>query len=94
MSQINPFTGSIVQAPQVQRAQAAEKDRQLRKLNDLAKNAALQDDQLQREVESSQAVTPISDSPPQKRQNRRAPARPKRREADSEAGDSGIDLTA
>lgn len=94
MTQVNPFTGSIVQAPQVQRTQAAEKDRHLRKVQDLAKNAALQGDQLQHEVESSEALTPVHDQPP--KQQRRARSRPPRSpQVDSEdPGESHLDVTA
>jgi hypothetical protein len=92
MTQINPFTGSIVQAPQVQRTQAAEKDRQLRKVTDLSKNAALQGDQLQHEVESSEALTPAQDEQPRKnpRQSRKKP----RTSAEQDDGESHIDVTA
>ena len=90
MTQINPFTGSIVQAPQVQRTQAAEKDRQLRKVTDLSKNAALQGDQLHNEVESSEALTPAQDEQPRKnpRQSRKKPR------AEPDDGESHIDVTA
>ncbi|HWP40368.1 MAG TPA: hypothetical protein VNL70_05535 [Tepidisphaeraceae bacterium] len=59
MSQINPFTGSILQAPHVQRQQAADKDRQVRKAHDQAKNAALADDRLEHQVESAEELQPI-----------------------------------
>ena len=44
MTQINPFMGSILQSPVVQRQQSAEKDRQVRRANDMEKNAALPED--------------------------------------------------
>ena len=61
MSQINPFTNSIVQAPQVQRQQATEKDRQLRRAVDQQKNAALQGDRLEHQVESAEELAEIHD---------------------------------
>ena len=91
MSQINPFTGSIVQAPNVQRTQAGDKDRQLRRAHELAKNAALQGDQLQHEVESSEALTPAGDDQPRKQpRNKHNHPHP----ADDDAGESHIDVTA
>jgi hypothetical protein len=75
MSQINPFTGSVLQAPQVQRQQAADKDRQLRRVSDQAKNAALNDDKLEHQVESSDVVAPTQDHPQQpKKKDKRKPA--------------------
>ena len=59
MSQINPFIGSILQATDVQRQQADTKDRRLRRVADLAKDSALVDDQLEHQVESSDAVAPV-----------------------------------
>jgi hypothetical protein len=95
MTQINPFTGSIVQAPQVQRSQATEKDRQLQKANALSKNAALQGDQLEHEVESGEAITPAHDEDPRKPPQR---DRPRRRQATSnipdDADESHLDVTA
>lgn len=95
MSQINPFTGSIVQAPQVQRAQAAEKDRQVRKLHDLTKNAALQGDQLQHEVESSEALTPVQDEQLSKQPKRRRGQSRQRSPSDADdTPETHIDVTA
>ena len=95
MSQINPFTGSILQAPQVQRTQAAARDQQLRKAQDLAKNAALQGEQLEHEVESSEPVIPANDGEARKQ----SPRGRKRRQSDESlhvhnSTDEHIDLTA
>ncbi len=62
MTQINPFTGAIIQAGQLQPPQqSAAKDRQIRRAQNLARNSALQGDQLEHQVESTQAVEPASD---------------------------------
>jgi len=94
MSQINPFTGSILQAPQVQRQQAADKDRQLRRVNDRAKNAALNDDTLEHQVESSDVVAPTHDAPDQQKRHRPKPA--KRAAADQSESNPPphVDVTA
>ena len=57
MSQINPFTGSILQATNVQRTQAAEKDRAIQKARDRQKNSGLGRELLEHQVESSEAIT-------------------------------------
>lgn len=61
MSSINPFSGYIAQGSQVERTQAADKTRQVRRTQDLSKNVALQDDQLEHQVESSDAVAAVHD---------------------------------
>ncbi len=96
MSQINPFTGSILQAPQVQRNQAAEKDRQVRKAHDLSKNAALQGDQHQHEVESAEAPSAVHEEQPKnpRRRKNAAHAHEESAQRDDSAGDEHLDLTA
>ena len=62
MTQINPFTGAIVQGMQVQPPrQSAEKDRQIRRVQNLSKNSALQGDQLEHQVESADAPHAVND---------------------------------
>jgi hypothetical protein len=79
VSSINPFSGYVAQGAQVERLQAAEKSRQVRREQTLAKNIAAQDDQLEHQVESTDAITPIHDAPhhqnPQQHQ-RRTPPKP------------------
>lgn len=94
VSQINPFTGSILQAPHVQRSQANDRDRQLRRVADLSKNAALAGEQLQHEVESSEAITPVHDDQSKNPQPRKKPkphGSPQQSDGD---GDEHLDLTA
>src|SRR4051794_27809499 len=98
MSQINPFTGSILQAPQVQRQQSAEKDRQVRRSQDLAKNSALPGDQFEHQVESSEELTPIQGDQKQQREFKRQQSKKddEQRAADDKADgeEPHIDLTA
>ena len=61
MTQINPFTGAIIQGMQVQPRQSAEKDRQIRRVQNLSKNSALQGDQLEHQVESADAPHAVND---------------------------------
>ena len=93
MSQINPFIGSAIQATGVQRAQSAEKDRQLRRAADLQKNAGLSGDRFEHAVESSEALQPIHDeqkNDPKKKRPQHKPQKPK----DPDEPESHLDLTA
>ena len=94
VSQINPFTGSILQAPHVQRTQASDRDRQLRRVTDLSKNAALQGEQLQHEVESSEAVTPAHDDEAKNAKQRKKSPRKRQGADQDDAGDAHLDVTA
>ena len=76
MSQVNPFAGYIAGSSHVQRQQALHKDRQVRRTQQLAKNIALQDDQLEHQVESSEELSPIRDerdTDPKERKRKRPP---------------------
>lgn len=92
MSQINPFTGSILQSPQVQRQQATDKDRQVRRAVEQTKNAALADDRLDHQVESSEGLKPVDDEHHPERRFKRN----KRQQGKPTPGDDGphLDLTA
>ena len=95
MTQINPFTGSILQAPQVQRQQAAEKDRQLRRVTDQEKDSALQGDQLEHQVESSEELAAIHDQDTPDPRKRRKPTKPNDANADPASDDEQhLDVTA
>ncbi len=93
MTQINPFT-AIIQSGQVQQQHSAEKKRQLRRMQNLGKNAALQGDRLEHQVESSDAVQAIHDQEnsyqPQRRSGHRPP--PPKPNADDEG--EHLDVTA
>jgi len=95
MTEINPFTGSILQSPIVQRQQAAEKDRQARRAQDAEKNAALEGDRLEHQVESSEALAEIhdEDSPDPRKRKHSAHRREKSAQNDPE-DKSHLDLTA
>jgi hypothetical protein len=95
MTQINPLAGSIVQSPMVQRQQAAEKDRQVRQARDVEKNSALHGDELEHQVESAQAITPIhDDGSHDPRARKRFPKRLKQDSKGDCADGEHLDLTA
>ena len=76
MTAFNPLTGSILQTPQVQRQQAAEKSHQLRRQQATRKNAAGHDDVFEHPVESSDAVKPVNDEQKQDQPRRQSPKQP------------------
>jgi hypothetical protein len=96
MTQINPFTGSILGTPQVQRQQAADKDRQVRRAQEQSKNAALTEDRTDHQVESSEELKPIQPEARKARRFKRSGHKPEAH-SDTEQPDGQsphIDLTA
>jgi hypothetical protein len=95
MSQVNPFTGSIVQTAQVQRAQSADREHQVRKQEVRTKDAAAASDLFEHTVESSDAVSAIHEqdhsSDQGSRRKRHAPAEPSQPDSDQPPT---LDLTA
>ena len=61
MTQFNPLTGSILQSAQVARQQAAVKAAQIRRAQQLQRNVAARDDEMEHQVESSEELTPTHD---------------------------------
>ena len=61
MSSINPFSGYLAQGTQVERTQAADKARQVRRTQALSKNVAARDDELEHQVESADALAEVHD---------------------------------
>jgi hypothetical protein len=94
VSAINPFSGYVAQGTQVERLQAAEKTRQVRREQTLSKNVAAQDDQLEHQVESADAIVSIHDDQqqqnPQQHQSRQEQPQPE----DGEEPPPHIDITA
>src|SRR5512143_957714 len=95
MTQINPFTGAIIQGTQVQARPGAEKERAIRRVQNLAKNAALQGDQLEHQVESTDGLHAANDSRDTYQQHRRSPRHPRREvPPPPDEQEPHIDLTA
>lgn len=61
MTQFNPLAGSILQSGHVARQQAASKAAQVRRSQQLLRNVAQRDDEMEHQVESSEELTPIHD---------------------------------
>jgi hypothetical protein len=94
MSQINPFTGSILQAPDTQRLQSAEKDRQVRKAQDAVKNAGLTEDKLEHQVESSEELTQVHQDQQQREREKKGKKRKPEKDSTSNDDNPHLDLTA
>ena len=73
MSAINPFSGYVAQGAQVERLQAAEKTRQVRREQALSKNIAARDDELEHQVENTDATAPIHDDDQPRQQHQQNP---------------------
>jgi hypothetical protein len=93
MTSINPFSGYVAQGTQVERAQVTDKTRQIRRTQELSKNVALRDDEMEHQVESSDTVGSATDDQgsgqPSQQQHKR------QSEPDADGDDRPhIDLTA
>jgi hypothetical protein len=97
MSQIHPLTGASI-GGQVQQRQIDEKDRQLRRSQNLSRNSALRGDRLEHEVESAEAPEPPhehDEEDPRKRRRRAAYHRYERPgDGDSDDRPPHVDLRA
>lgn len=90
MDYLNPITGSILQGPTASQLQSADKTSQLRRQRRMQRNIAVQDEQLEYQVESAEELSAIREE--------RDSDHPRRRPAQSPANDDSdephIDLTA
>jgi hypothetical protein len=94
MSQIDPFFSSVLQAPYVQQQQASEKDRQVRKDADQKKDAALAEDQLEHQVESTEELAPINEQQKQQREFKRSKHEHSAEDDEQTGEEPHLDLTA
>lgn len=92
MTSINPFSGYVAQGSQIERAQATDKTRQVRREQTLSKNVAVRDDEMEHQVESTDAVAGIHDEQGQGQQHPRKD--PKHKPTGGEEEPPHIDLTA
>lgn len=61
VSAINPFSGYLAQGSHVERTQATDKSRQIRRAQQLSRDVALRDDEMEHQVESSDAPSALKD---------------------------------
>ncbi|MGD1277800.1 MAG: hypothetical protein ABR964_11335 [Tepidisphaeraceae bacterium] len=92
MSQLNPLTGSILQTPVAQKQQTDQKTRQLRRAEELRRNVAARDDEMEHQVENTDHLEAVGDGQENPKQRQ---SKPKRRPAAAQEDDaSHIDTTA
>jgi hypothetical protein len=95
MSQMNPVTGSILQTSVMQKQQADVKTQQMRRTEDLRKNAAATEDDNEHQVESSEELTPMDDDHSNGRNpKKRGDGKHKPDEEVDDEGKSHIDMKA
>ena len=92
MTQINPFTGSVLQSTVVQRQQSTEITAQVRRQQDEQKATGARADGFEHPVESSDAVTPVHEEHKQQSQKKRQGSHENQKQSD-DATDH-LDLTA
>ncbi len=94
MSQINPFTGAIIQSTQLQQTKSTTQDKHIRRVQNLSKNAGLTGDQLEHQVESTDALHPTGDRSDSYQPQRQPPHKQKQKQQDENEPPKNIDLTA
>ncbi len=94
MTSINPFSGFLAQGTQVERAQAGEKSRQVRRTQALSKNVAARDDELEHQVESTEAVAGVKDDHSQQQGKKKQNKRDGTKEDEGEEDAPRLDITA
>ncbi|MDB5320812.1 MAG: hypothetical protein JWN40_2443 [Phycisphaerales bacterium] len=84
MTSINPFSGYVAQSSQVERSQAADKSREVRRTQALSNDVARRDDELEHQVESADAIVSIHDEehPQQQQQPRKDQSKPEEDDVD------------
>jgi hypothetical protein len=93
MDPINSLSGALAQGTLVQRHQSAVKNQQMSLAQQLEKNVAARDDEMEHQVENSEELTPIHED--QKRQDsRRRKDHQKPPEDEDDQNPSGLDLKA
>ncbi|MCC6424539.1 MAG: hypothetical protein IT447_13780 [Phycisphaerales bacterium] len=91
MDYLSPITGSILQGPTASQQQSAEKTSQLRRQRQMQRNIAVQDEQLEYQVESAEELSAIREERNQDHPQRKRPT-PNPSAEDSD--EPHIDLTA
>jgi hypothetical protein len=95
MSQMNPITGSILQAPMAQRAQEMDKARQIRSTQDARKNAAAPgEEEVEESVASADELPALGDEHPNRQNRKNTYTRQRPLEPEVEEEGDGLDLTA
>jgi hypothetical protein len=94
MIPINPLSGALIQSTQLQLQQAADKSKQARRQQELAKNIATDEEETENQIENSEELTPIHEEN-RRQDNRRKQQQHKQAEEETEETESSrLDLKA
>jgi len=95
MSSINPFSGYVAQGSQVERSQAADKTREVRRTQALSNDVARRDDELEHQVESADAIVSINgEEHPQQQQQQQQRKGEEKQKGDEDETPPRLDITA
>jgi hypothetical protein len=94
MFPINPLSGALAQSTQIQISQASEKTRQARHAQDLEKNVAARDEEMEHQVENSEELTEIHEEGRHSDQGRKRNHHKPEEEESADIDSDGLDLTA
>ena len=95
MSQINPITGSILQAPTVQRQQEMQKASQIRQAQAQRRNSAAADEEdVELSISSPDGLPPIGDEQQGRQQGGGTYSRQRPKDSDDDADRQPLDLQA
>ena len=96
MSSINPFSGYVAQGSQVERSQAADKTREVRRTQALSNDVARRDDELEHQVESADAIVSINgeEHPQQQQQQQQQRKEEEKQKGDQDQTPPRLDITA
>jgi hypothetical protein len=95
MSQLNPITGSILQAPDMQRTQDMDKARQLRQAQDAQKNTAAHgEEEVEESVPSTDELQAVGDEHHARDKRKKNYTRHAAPEPEKDEEGDGLDLTA
>ncbi len=93
MSSINPFSGYVAQGSQVERNQATDKSREVRRTQALSSDVARRDDEMEHQVESADAIVSIHDEQHSQQQQQPRKDNPKPKQDETEEPPR-LDVTA
>jgi cobalamin biosynthesis protein CobT len=94
MTYFNPLIAPVAQGPQVQKA-AADKERQIARSQDLAKNAAAEGDRFEHSVESADGLSQVGDDSSRGGQSKQGQKKQQHEDAEETPsdGESRLDVT-
>ncbi|MCC7351686.1 MAG: hypothetical protein IT446_14085 [Phycisphaerales bacterium] len=91
MDYLSPITGSILQGPTASQQQSADKTSQLRRQRRMQRNIAVQDEQLEYQVESAEELSAIREERNSDHPHHRPPTH---QPTSDDSDEPHIDLTA